>query len=159
MDSRDDDNKPILSRRDFGLAVGACAGVAGCGKMPMMEDMGPADMGDPCGLGEFFVVPEASQLSVGQTLILPDKETIISRDQAGYMAMWSACRHSGCQLMFNSNQRVYDCPCHGSRYDIYGQVQRGPATDPLLHRDMCRQGGLLRISKTTLLPGTTKRTI
>jgi len=38
------------------------------------------------------------------------------------------CGHIGCGLRFNSIENVYECPCHGSRYDIDGNLLDGPST-------------------------------
>ncbi|MCW0218864.1 MAG: ubiquinol-cytochrome c reductase iron-sulfur subunit [Prosthecobacter sp.] len=40
----------------------------------------------------------------------------------------SVCTHAGCTMgAFNAGNGFIQCPCHGSRYDIQGQVIRGPA--------------------------------
>lgn len=37
------------------------------------------------------------------------------------------CPHMGCSLIFNNEEKTWDCPCHGSRYDIDGNVLKGPS--------------------------------
>lgn len=37
------------------------------------------------------------------------------------------CPHLGCQLEWNPDERSWDCPCHGSRFDRYGELISGPA--------------------------------
>jgi nitrite reductase/ring-hydroxylating ferredoxin subunit len=52
----------------------------------------------------------------------------VFRDIDGhYHAIKPICTHLGCDLMFNQAERVWDCPCHGSRFDIDGNVMHGPA--------------------------------
>ena len=41
------------------------------------------------------------------------------------------CPHLKCNLIFNSLEKTWDCPCHGSRYDIYGKVISEPAINNL----------------------------
>lgn len=41
------------------------------------------------------------------------------------------CPHLGCQLSWNSAEKSWDCPCHGSRYDYQGQSLDGPAQTKL----------------------------
>ena len=41
------------------------------------------------------------------------------------------CPHLGCSLVFNEVDKTWDCPCHGSRYDIDGKVIHGPSTSSI----------------------------
>ncbi len=42
--------------------------------------------------------------------------------------------HMGCVLRFNQAELSWDCPCHGSRFDIDGHVLQGPAIKALERR-------------------------
>ena len=54
------------------------------------------------------------------------------RDESGRLHTCSAtCRHLGCIVRWNSIERTWDCPCHGSRYDRFGKVVSGPAISDL----------------------------
>lgn len=37
------------------------------------------------------------------------------------------CPHMLCNLVFNDEEKTWDCPCHGSRFDIDGNVIEGPS--------------------------------
>lgn len=50
------------------------------------------------------------------------------RDEAGEVFAFSTrCPHLGCQLAFNPDEKSWDCPCHGSRFDCRGKLLDGPA--------------------------------
>ena len=59
------------------------------------------------------------------------------RDDQGRLHVVSLrCTHLGCLLRFNEAERSWDCPCHGSRFDVDGAVLEGPAVEPLDHHEI-----------------------
>jgi len=54
------------------------------------------------------------------------------RDEDGTLhAVSPVCTHRGCQVNWNSAERSWDCPCHGSRFAPGGEVLHGPAVHRL----------------------------
>jgi Rieske Fe-S protein len=45
------------------------------------------------------------------------------------------CPHLKGVVHWNSVEQTWDCPCHGSRFDRYGNVIHGPANQPLTKID------------------------
>ena len=37
------------------------------------------------------------------------------------------CPHMGCNLIFNNKEKTWDCPCHGSRFNVDGKIIEGPS--------------------------------
>ncbi len=53
-------------------------------------------------------------------------------DEVGLSHELSAtCPHLGGVVAWNSVEKSWDCPCHGSRFDCYGKVLEGPAVSDL----------------------------
>jgi nitrite reductase/ring-hydroxylating ferredoxin subunit len=54
------------------------------------------------------------------------------RDDDGELhAVSTRCTHLYCQVSWNAAERTWDCPCHGSRFSVDGDLLNGPAVDPL----------------------------
>jgi nitrite reductase/ring-hydroxylating ferredoxin subunit len=82
-------------------------------------------------------VLSADDLAPGQAGIVSDSEgewaTYV--DEAGHRhAVSPTCTHMGCLVSFNGAEKAWECPCHGSRFDLDGAVLQGPATRPLRRR-------------------------
>ena len=61
------------------------------------------------------------------------RKVAVYRDERGKLHERSAvCTHLGCIVDWNTAERSWDCPCHGSRFDPLGKVINGPAIAPLL---------------------------
>jgi glycine/D-amino acid oxidase-like deaminating enzyme/nitrite reductase/ring-hydroxylating ferredoxin subunit len=68
----------------------------------------------------------------GAVLRLGVRRVAAYRDEGGEMHAVSArCTHLGCLVSWNQAERSWDCPCHGSRFDVDGNVLHPPAVRPL----------------------------
>ncbi|MFR8530025.1 MAG: Rieske 2Fe-2S domain-containing protein [Anaeromassilibacillus sp.] len=58
----------------------------------------------------------------------------VYKDEHGEILVVSVqCPHLGCQLEWNSDEKSWDCPCHGSRFDYKGNLLDNPAQEDLPH--------------------------
>lgn len=65
-------------------------------------------------------------------LKIDGKQVAAFRDEEGSLYAVSAiCTHMGCLVGWNEVDRTWDCPCHGSRFSLQGEVVHGPAVKPL----------------------------
>lgn len=56
----------------------------------------------------------------------------VYRDETGKAYSVSpVCTHMGCYVRWNDAERTWDCPCHGSRFEVDGRMIHGPATRDL----------------------------
>ena len=67
----------------------------------------------------------------------PDNVKVVTKDGVKYgiytdennkeHIVYNLCPHMKCNLVFNTVDKTWDCPCHGSRFDIDGKVIKGPS--------------------------------
>jgi Rieske Fe-S protein len=141
-----------ISRRDFLenfvkiSALGTVGSIlAGCasGGLPLV--MGQADA-----RGES---DERIRLRLSETpaLNLPNGAISLATSERGelniavlkiagneFVALSLVCTHLGCRV--RKARDGFDCPCHGSRYDLNGKVINGPAAKPLRSFPVRREG-------------------
>lgn len=78
----------------------------------------------------------------GQVVSMQGEKVAAFRDAEGQLKLCSAtCTHMGCLVHFNAADTSWDCPCHGSRFDVNGEVLAGPATRALAPIDAERLAG------------------
>jgi glycine/D-amino acid oxidase-like deaminating enzyme/nitrite reductase/ring-hydroxylating ferredoxin subunit len=83
-------------------------------------------------------VADPAEIAPGTGAILQRgvKKVACYRDDDGTLHERSAlCTHLGCVVGWNSAERSWDCPCHGSRFAPTGEVLTGPAVSPLPRLD------------------------
>ena len=79
-------------------------------------------------------VPSADKIRNGEGAILRDgvRKIAAYRDENGTLHKFSAvCPHLKCIVRWDSCEKTWDCPCHGSRFDALGRVVNGPAISDL----------------------------
>ncbi len=60
------------------------------------------------------------------------KKVGVYKDNKGdYFCINPVCSHLKCGVSFNEAEKTWDCQCHGSRYDIKGNILEGPTVRPL----------------------------
>jgi len=81
--------------------------------------------------GEVKTVEEIKP-GMGAVIRRGSSKIAVSRDDTGRLHQCSAvCTHLGCIVSWNSTERTWDCPCHGSRFAPDGKLLNGPALEPL----------------------------
>ena len=57
---------------------------------------------------------------------------LVVRQGTELIGLHATCTHLGCTVAWNGEAGQVECPCHGARFDLRGQVLSGPAREPLL---------------------------
>lgn len=116
--------RDVLTR----VGIGACA-VAAVGSGAVTFDfLKPKVLFEP-----------ATTFRAGSPLDYPDGTVRFDRERKAYVvgvgggvyAMSAVCTHLGCITRYVSDEGAIACPCHGSRFDLEGNVTHGPAPHPL----------------------------
>ena len=79
-----------------------------------------------------FNAGPAAGFDVGvSTKWLNEQRVWIVRTGSGFYALWARCTHLGCTPNWWGDQNRFKCPCHGSNFNMDGDVIAGPAPMPL----------------------------
>ena len=68
----------------------------------------------------------------GRVIEVDNENVAVCKLEGGEIHAVSAkCTHMGCIVSWNSAEKSWDCPCHGSRFSYDGTVIQGPANKDL----------------------------
>ena len=87
-------------------------------------------------------VADTFEIPAGEGAVVRDglRKIAAFKDEHGRLHSCSAvCPHLGGIVRWNGAEKTWDCPCHGSRFDRYGQVINGPAVSALASIDDPRE--------------------
>ncbi len=142
------------NRREFlryvGLGWGSLIALAGVSIVGLWKFLLPNVLYEPpsifkVGMPESF--PEGVSPISGRNVFL-------IRNGNAFHAISSVCTHLGCQVTHVRNG--FQCPCHGSTFDVDGNVTKGAAPRPLEWYEVTlAENGEVRINmKVKVKPGT-----
>jgi cytochrome b6-f complex iron-sulfur subunit len=82
-----------------------------------------SDQGQPYyyGAGRFYIVPYSGSAE-GDVDYAAEGVT-----ENGLMPLYQRCVHLGCRVPFCAQSKWFECPCHGSKYNLAGEYKLGPA--------------------------------
>lgn len=122
----------------IGAGAGAlCGGAVGCGGG---DTVAPEEMTKLpkvlSGLINIAVKDFPQLMKVGGGLIgsaegMADPLAIVRESESQFAVVSGMCTHMRCVLRYNQLNVALECPCHGSSFELDGQVINGPATKAL----------------------------
>ena len=68
-------------------------------------------------------------------------------------ALAQKCPHLGCRVPFCDSSGRFECPCHGSKFDLAGEWIEGPSPRGMDQYDLRLENGVLIADTSKLKPG------
>ena len=84
-------------------------------------------------VGKWFATEKIEELSSlaadeGKVVKFNHETMALYKDGTGTLhAVNPTCTHMKCAVAWNAAEKSWDCPCHGARYSVEGEVLNGPA--------------------------------
>jgi cytochrome b6-f complex iron-sulfur subunit len=128
-----------MDRKDFLFKCGAI-----CGTTALLGFMDSCQKQSNTITVDLSLPANAALNNVGGSVVT--QNVIVMKTSSGYEALSLICTHAGCLVSFNSGAQQFDCPCHGGRYDINGNVLSGPPPAPLTKYTTALSGHILTVT-------------
>jgi menaquinol-cytochrome c reductase iron-sulfur subunit len=92
-------------------------------------DFGPLEDLEP---GSVSMLPYEFLIKDGW-LVLPQRGIVWAKSWAGdqLTVFSSVCTHLSCNIIWQEETNVFECPCHAGRFDANGQPISGPPKKPM----------------------------
>jgi cytochrome b6-f complex iron-sulfur subunit len=73
--------------------------------------------------------------------------------EAGIVALYQKCPHLGCRVPSCATSQWFECPCHGSQYNLAGEKKGGPAPRGMDRFATSVAGGVLTVDTGQIFQG------
>jgi cytochrome b6-f complex iron-sulfur subunit len=101
-----------------------------------------------------FTVTLPDALAAGKAFVPPGRSVAVFRDDEGVHAISTVCTHLGCIVKPATDG--FECPCHGSRFAVNGDVTKGPAPRALDWIKIESRGAAWVVDEGATVPSGTK---
>jgi cytochrome b6-f complex iron-sulfur subunit len=86
----------------------------------------------------------------------PDGQYAAITNDSPLMALYQRCVHLGCKVPWCPSSQWFECPCHGSRYNRWGEWQFGPAPRGLDRFPLLVEGDRVIVDTSQIITGPTR---
>lgn len=100
-----------------------------------------------------FKLGRPEEIAPGSLLVMQELGVYLAHLPEGFVALSARCTHLGCMTRYDEAAKHIVCPCHGSAFNQSGDVQAGPAPEPLQRLTLVIEDGQLVVD--TLKPAST----
>jgi len=106
------------------------AGTAGASVLALAACSGGAEEQEQPRRWVSITLDEPLEVGEARSVSHQDQQLLLHRpSEAEVLAFSAVCPHQGCTV--GVEDEYFECPCHGSRFELTGQWQAGPADQPL----------------------------
>ena len=95
----------------------------------------------------------AAALADGSATYVREARAWLVHVRGEFLALAQRCPHLGCRVPYCEATRRFECPCHGSLYDLGGEYLAGPAPRGMDRHPVAVVDGRVVIDTRTLEPG------
>jgi Rieske Fe-S protein len=89
-------------------------------------------LGAPVAVGTISEILAEFARTNDRPILFREGRFFLLRAPGGIIAAYRKCTHLGCTVPFSPAKDLFECPCHGSRYDKHtAVVLKSPAPKPL----------------------------
>lgn len=125
MAEQDVTRREVLGRTVAGAAAiavvsGGCGALGGCQVEKKKEAM---VMTGVVNIGPASNYPAGT----ANTALVAKYGIVVVNDSGTPLAIRPKCTHMGCIAKWDAADFEFECPCHGSRFDLLGMPVKGPA--------------------------------
>jgi cytochrome b6-f complex iron-sulfur subunit len=121
-----------LLRIGFASAVALSLAEVGAALAPYLRVTRVIGLGAPVAVGTASEIFDQFATTNDRPILFREGRFFLLHAPGGIIAAYRKCTHLGCTVPFNTEKDLFECPCHGSRYDKHtAVVLRNPAPKPL----------------------------
>jgi cytochrome b6-f complex iron-sulfur subunit len=136
-----------LLRDGWKLGAALLAAAAGWTAYESLRPLASASSGGTISLGDPSSYPPESATYV------PQGRLFVANTGTEIYALSQKCPHLGCRVPFCDSSGRFECPCHGSKYDLGGEWIEGPAPRGMDRFDLRLVGGTLVADTSKVIDG------
>jgi cytochrome b6-f complex iron-sulfur subunit len=114
------------------------------------------DILNPRASGAFGGVFPAGNVTAypdGTVKYFQDGRMFVTSSEGSLVALYQKCPHLGCRVPFCDRSGRFECPCHGSIYNIRGEYIQGPAPRGMDRFGLQIQKGQVLVDTGTVVEG------
>ncbi|MDP8971077.1 MAG: Rieske 2Fe-2S domain-containing protein, partial [Actinomycetota bacterium] len=83
---------------------------------------------------------------------------VTQNGQSKVMALYQRCVHLGCRVPWCASSQWFECPCHGSKYNRWGEYRHGPAPRGLDRFPLTVENGRVIVDTAQIITGPSRQT-